>query len=301
MLAKIDKRHLALISAYSTRQALRSGGGLAFLLLALFFGLCVTQAVISAVEGMVQMQQARGAGGDPAQMVQRIIDVGRPVIEWALSDGASAASRRAWLDHLLQDRPALLSVVLVIVIFGMPLVIPVGAFNQTAGEIGNRGIRYLLLRTARTNLFLGRFLATALLVVAAHAFTILTVTLYLGLSMRLYGAWDLVSWGLAGFFALSIQSLPYIALCAWISALRDTAMSSLVLCVAVIGGVLLVSFLAGLYWEPAGYLAWLLPWGVQNHLLAPHWYQVAGAAGACLLYTAAYLFLGHRQLCKRDL
>lgn len=301
MLANLDRRHLTLISAYSTRQALRSGGGLAFLLLALFFGLCVTQVVLSAVEQIIAVQQQRGAVGDPAQMVQQVIDVGRPVIEWALSDGASAAARRAWLDHLLQDRPALLSVVLVILIFGMPLVIPVGAFNQTAGEIGNRGIRYLLLRTARGNLFLGRFLATALLVLAAHAFTILTVILYLGLSLRLYGAWALISWGLVGLLALAIQSLPYIALCAWISARNDTALPSLVTCVAVIGGVLLVSFLAGLAWAPAGYLEWLLPWGIQNQLLAPHWYQSALAAGACLLYTAVYLFLGHRQFCRRDL
>jgi hypothetical protein len=45
----------------------------------------------------------------------------------------------------------------------------------------------------------------------------------------------------------------------------------------------------------------LLPWGIQNDLLAPRGYQVALATAACLLYAAVFLALGHRYFCKRDL
>lgn len=297
MYAHLDRRHVALICAYSARQALRSGAGLVFLLLALFFCLSVAQAIITPIEHLLRTEHARGLGADAAQVVEQLIDFGRPVVEWAIG-GAGA---REWVTYLLEEQPALLSVIFLILIFGMPFLIPVVAFNQTAGEIGNRGIRYLLVRTERSNIFAGRFLATVLLTLLAYAFSIATITLYLGLKLRLYGAWALISWSLYGYLVLVIQSLPYIALCAWISARNESAMPSLVISSLIIGGVPFAAFLAGLYWEPAAYLKWLLPWGVQNYLLAPHWYQVVPAMGACLLYTGVFLVLGHRHFCKRDL
>lgn len=297
MQAHFDRRHVTLICAYSMRQSLRSGAGLVFLLLCLFFSLAVAQAIITPIEQLLQSEEARQLGPDAGAVVQRLIDFGRPVVEWALG----GAGEREWVRYLLQERPALLSVVFLILLFGMPLVIPVGAFNQTAGEIGNRGMRYLLVRTERSNLFAGRFLAAVLLTLLAYAFSMATITLYLGLKLRLYGAWDLLAWSLLGYLALAVQSLPYVALCAWISARNQSALTSLVIASLVIGGVPFAAFLAGLSWAPAAHLQWLLPWGVHNDLLAPRWYQVALAALACLGYTAVYLVLGHRHFCKRDL
>ena len=76
---------------------------------------------------------------------------------------------------------------------------------------------------------------------------------------------------------------------------------SLVICSLVIGGVLLVAGVGGAYWEPVRYTKWLLPWGVQNHLLAPTVGQAALAGGACLAYTAGFLAIGLRTIRRRDL
>jgi hypothetical protein len=78
-------------------------------------------------------------------------------------------------------------------------------------------------------------------------------------------------------------------------------MTSLVVANAVIGGVLLGAAVGGLVWEPAHLLMYLLPWGVQNDLLAPSAGTVAVAFGACALYTIVFVWLGARTFERRDL
>ena len=54
-------------------------------------------------------------------------------------------------------------------------------------------------------------------------------------------------------------------------------------------------------WQAAAYVKYLLPSGVQNHLLHPDWSHSLGAAGACAGYTLVFLFLGYRHFANRDL
>ena len=87
----------------------------------------------------------------------------------------------------------------------------------------------------------------------------------------------------------------------WISAGNDSPMVSLVLCKLVIGGVLLLAVVGQLFWEPMYYANYLLPWGIQNYLLAPGMMTVALTAAGSLGYTAVYTWLGARKFRTRDL
>jgi ABC-type transport system involved in multi-copper enzyme maturation permease subunit len=289
-------RHVQLICGYSLRHAVRGGAGLVFLLVALLFALIVANVVISPVEQIVRQQERAGYEVEPAAVVDQLTQFGRPVIAWALGDGDGR-----WADYLLIERPALLSAIFLVLLFGVPLLVPLGAFNQTAGDIGSRGIRYLLLRTERPNIFLGRFLATALFTTVVLGFAVATIALYLGFKLRIYGGWEIATWSLYGFVALAVLAVPYVALCSWISGAGESALLSLVVCVLVIGGVLLLAGIGGFYWEPARYLRWLLPWGVQNRLLSPTLLGSALAVAACGAYTACFLYLGNRHFARRDL
>ncbi len=106
---------------------------------------------------------------------------------------------------------------------------------------------------------------------------------------------------LHGFLALAISTLPYIALCSWISTLVDSPFLSLVMAKIVIGGVLLLAFLGSLVWRPVIYLNFALPWGIQNHLLHPQLTHSLGTALACIVYMMIFLFLGYHRLETRDL
>jgi len=293
----IDTRQLGLVCAHTMRHSLRSGSGLVYFLLALFFGLIVANMIISPFELVVQ----RSGEATPAQVEQSIIQVARPVVEWAIAPDDPGPDTTAWVDFLVDGRPALLSAIFFILLFGTPLLIPFGGFNQTSGDIGNRGLRYLLLRTARSNIYWGRLLATIILAVGAQVLVIATIALYLGLKVRIYDGMAITTWSLQGLYALSILTLPYVAVCAWLSAANDSPMTSLVVSNAVIGGVLLVAFVAQFQWDGGHWIAWLLPWGVQKQLFRPELLRVLLAGGACLLYTAFYAWLGARRFRTRDL
>jgi hypothetical protein len=316
--------HVRLISQYWTRFAIRSGSGLVYLLIVLIFGLSAAHSLISPVE-LLMAQQVRDMGErDPNAVQSLIMTLGKPVVKFVLGSKSlgevaqetsqtpmmmmgppvsqeDTSQAGQWAEFLLEDRPALLSAIFLILTFGLPFAISFLAFNQTSGDVQTRGLRYLLLRTERANIYFGRFLGTAVFSTAVIAFLVLTIVLYLGLQTRLYAAGDLLVWSIQGFFALSVLMLPYIAVCAMISACVSSPFLSLILAKLLIAGTLLFAMVGRLAWEPMKYIKYLLPWGWQNHLLHPsvvHW----GCAGlACLAYTAVFLMIGYRRFEKRDL
>lgn len=304
----VNARQLGLVCRHSLQQTMRSGAGLVFVLLALFFGLSVAHLVISPFEMLASQGDEMGLTGEAVE--REILDLARPAVEWALSPRESddpetqsiaEEETQRWVDFVLDERPALLSAILFIMLFGMPLLISFGAFNQTSGDIGNRGLRYLLLRTDRANIFYGRLAATALLTIGVQVMVIVTIALYLGLKVQVYSGGAIAGWSVQGLLALSFLSLPYVAVCAWISAANDSPMVSLVLCKLVIGGVVLVAFIAGARWDFMYMVNYLLPWGIQNKLLAPDTSTVVLTALGCLAYTVIFAWLGGRKFALRDL
>lgn len=327
-LKTLNARHIWLISLHWSHHAVRSGAGLVYLMIALVFGLSVAHAVIMPVEQLMAMQKAQTGHTDPEAIRSTIITVGQPIAQFVLGlksmaevskqaaaqeqpnagdpqmatpGAANPARLDPWTDFLLEDRPALLSAIFLILLFGMPFAISFLAFNQVTGDIQGHGLRYLLLRTERGNIYFGRFLGTAAFSTAVMALIIATITLYLGLRVRIYPAGALAGWAMHGFLALTILMLPYIAVCSILSASVDSPFLSLVLAKLTIGGVLLLAILGGLRWESMKLIKYALPWGWQNHLLHPepsHW---LGAGLACLLYTGVFLMLGYARFETRDL
>jgi hypothetical protein len=295
---------LRLICVHTMKHALRSGSGLVYSLLALFFGLIVANAVISPFEMMVRQAELAGQADAAAEVEQGITNFARPIVEWAIVRGNTddvTPATSEWVDFLLDGRPAMLSAMFFVLLFGTPLLIPYGGFNQTSGDIGNRGLRYLLLRTERANIYYGRLFATMIMAAGVQVLVIGTIALYMGLKVQIYDGAAIATWSLQALFALVIVTLPYVAVCAWLSASNDSPMVSLVVSNAVIGGVLLGAFLLQLRWDGGHWVAWLLPWGVQKQLFRPELSVVLLAAGACMLYTVFYAWLGARKFAARDL
>lgn len=324
-LRDLNRRHVRLISLYWTRYAVRSGEPIVFLMIALLFGLGVTLGMLSSIEMARQRVAADGREMTRAEIVAVFVKSGRPIAQWALGvtpepeqadpsqagrqsrgggmsiRGPSGPQADPWTTFLLDERPALLSAILLILLFGMPLLVPFIAFNQISGDAQSRGLRYVLLRTERANIFFGRFIGTAIFTVAVLAFVVATITLYLGLKIKIYPGGQLAAWGLHGFLALAILVVPYVALCSWFSASIDSPFLSLVSSSLVVSAVPLFAFFAGMKWEAAAYLKYLLPSGVQNYLLHPDLSHSLGAAGACAGYTLVFLFFGYRHFANRDL
>ena len=267
---------------------------------------------------------------DPDIIRNTIINIGQPITQWILGqktfreivedsamqqgsymnnpDNSSMTGQvqndpnfNPWTHFLLDEKPALLSAIFLVLLFGMPFVISFLAYNQVSGDIQSRGLRYLLLRTERSNIYFGRFLGTVLFSTAVIAAIVATITFYLSVKTKIYPVMALTGWAACGFLALSILMVPYIALCSLISASVDSPFLSLILAKLAITGVLLGGLLGSIAWKPAKYIMYALPWGWQPHLLHPspaHW---LGSALACLAYAAIFLMLGYYRFEKRDI
>lgn len=323
--------HVRLISLYWSRFAVRSGSGLVYLLIALIFGLSMAHILIMPVEQIIARQKREMGKTDPEFINKTIIDIGRPVIQFifgqktleeigqesmARRDGFSGKIREPgnasggrkndtdldpWVIFLLEKRPALLSAIFMLLIFGMPFAISFLGYNQVSGDIQSHGLRYLLLRTERSNIYFGRFLGTVIFSTVVMAIIVVTITFYLGMKTRIYPAGALIFWALHGFLALSILMVPYLAICSLISASVDSPFLSLVLAKVVIAGVLLMGLLGRLAWKPAKYLLYALPWGWQSNLLHFDMSRCLLAALGCIVYAGFFLFLGYYHFERRDL
>jgi ABC-type transport system involved in multi-copper enzyme maturation permease subunit len=323
--------HIRLISLYWSRYVVRSGSGLVYLLIALIFGLFVAHILIMPVEQLMAQQERETGQTDPQAIRNAIIDIGRPIIQLVLGQksmkeiiqeasahqpgypgnrddtpmaveaGKNAAGFDPWTSFLLEKRPALLSAIFLVLLFGMPFVISFLAFNQVSGDIQNHGLRYLLLRTERSSIYFGRFLGTVVFSTVVMAIIVVTIVFYLGMKTRIYPALALAGWAAHGFLALAILMVPYIAVCSLISASVDSPFVSLVLAKLTIAGVLLLAIGGNFAWKSAKYLTYALPWVWYSNLLHPepaHW---LGAALACLVYAGVFLMLGYYRFERRDL
>lgn len=298
-LTGLRRDHIGLIGRYWMRFSMRTGGGLMTVLVVLLAGLTIASIVSTPAEFLMQKSNELGhSGGETASSIDSIARSKEVagVAEWVT--GADAPQ----VAYLLQTQPAMLSAMLLMMLMAFPFITCLGAFNQTSGDIGNRGLRYLLLRTERPNIFFGRFLGTLGFLAASLALLLVVLALYLGVKFNIYPLFDLTSWSVQGFLALMMLCLPYVALCAWMSCVIDSAFGSLAICLLVTGFP--IAFLKIANWatqSKADWLERLLPWGWKYDLLSGDVATRLLAYAVMLGFTAMFVSLGARSFRKRDL
>ena len=307
----MNGRQIWLIASYSARYSVRGGIGLVFLLLSLTFGLLVAHFMLQPVEMLSKQATARSGSADPAATTARVLDSltdqAKPVVSWMLAaksdrpDPAATKAADAWAAFLLDERPGMLSAIFLILLFGWPLVVAFGAFDLYVGDIGSRQLRYQLLRADRGSIYAGRLLGNVMTFLAVLILLGATVTIYMGCKLSVYPWPSLLAWAGYGTAAMVVVSLPYIALCAWISASTASSFVAMTMTSLVIGGVPLVAMLARMTHEAGGYVQYLLPWGFQMRLFHPDIGQVGLAVLGVSAQTALFTWLGYRAFTRRDL
>jgi ABC-type transport system involved in multi-copper enzyme maturation permease subunit len=228
-------------------------------------------------------------------------DVGRQVGMWLTGDD------RELTNYLIFEKPAIVSAILMFLLVALPSIVCVGAFNQFSGDIQYKGLRYLLLRTERANIYLGRFLGTIIFTAVLLALLFLVLFLYLAFKAGFYPLGDIGLWLLQGYGALLLFSLPYIALCSWLSAVIDSPFGSLAISQLITVFVPVFVFLGVMMLKESGlgdgfkYLGYVLPYPLKYQLLHPNPLHVLGASAAILGYTVLFGWLGLRTFQTRDL
>jgi hypothetical protein len=288
--------HLKLIARQHARYSVRGGAGLVFMFFTLAAGLFIAGIFIDMVSNVKKANDQQGQNVTTKQVLGEVVnEIGRPAVKWAIQGD------NAQVTYMVDEKPALVSAIMIVLMFALPFLVGMGSFNQLSGDIGSKGLRYLLPRTERPNLFIGRFIGTYVFVLVTLAILMGAVLLYTLLGARYYSAGDVIPWMLRCYVAMAFLALPYVAFCSWFSAMIDMPFGTFALTQAVIG--LLPVFVAllpsDIKW--AKYINYAMPWPWKYRLLHPDFGQVALASGAMLGYTAIFLFLGLRYFQKRDL
>jgi ABC-type Na+ efflux pump permease subunit len=294
---QLNLKHIWTIAKYHMRFSLRNGSGIVFLLLAIITSLIVASAFISPAEAIVEATNAnlQDSGLDASKVIQEIGESNEAegAINWLLDEKDQG-------KYLLQEKPALLSCIMLIMLMLLPYLVCFGSFNQTSGDIANRGLRFLLLRTERPNIYIGRLLGTILFCLSTVIITVFLLVLYIQLKLDIYQGLSLWIWSFQGVLAFFLVCLPIIALCAWISSCIDSPFGSLALC------LLAVAF-PGIFFYFAGSalgidsLDKLWPTGWKFGMLNSHLGTVSLTALVLLAFTALFLWIGMSKFQKRDL
>jgi hypothetical protein len=146
----IRGEHLKLIATAHVRNSLRSGAGVIFLVMSMIVGVVLAAFAIMPVELMQKEAAKLGESARASQAFNKIVeDYGPRLLDFFTNVGTEQS------QYLLRDKPAVVTLFIVLMIAFLPFLANLSGFNQTSGDIGSKGLRYLLLRTERPNIFLG--------------------------------------------------------------------------------------------------------------------------------------------------
>lgn len=272
--------------------------------LTLLIGLGLAQCAVGPLESIDRQidQEAKHANIDDLQrdavkdrFNQQVVKVASQAINWTVEPSAEQ------LDYLTVEQPAMVSAILVLMFLAAPFFAALGGFNQTSGDIGTKGLRFLLIRTERPNIFFGRFIGTYLFAAFVNLLLFGILAIYMAAKIKVHPAGDMVLWTLQGYVRMMIFTLPYIAFCAWISSALDSPFGSLAISLMLVYLVPIFIGQAGNIESAVSYGQYVTPWGFKYWLLEPIGAKFFGGVVAMLGFTGLFLFAGHSNFRKRDL
>jgi hypothetical protein len=297
----LRRRHLELFARHSVRHGVRGGAGLIAIFATLLVGLVMASVVITPLEALDRQIQRHGEL-DSAQVAQveeqtrdEVMKVARKAMGWAI--GASDEQ----VQYLTAEKPALISAILILLMVVTPLFACLGAFNQTSGDNATRGLRFLLIRTERPNIFLGRFIGTALFMAAVFALLFAVLGIYILAKIHVHPPGAMAAWLVGGYFRMLLFSLPYVALCAWLSGSIDSPFGSLVLGLTISYVWPLFVAIGSAQQSAVRYLGYITPWSFKWWLFSERAWMVGVAAVVMLAFTALLVWFGLSRFKKRDL
>lgn len=172
-------------------------------------------------------------------------------------------------------------------LFFLPALAVLMGFDQIAGELQTRSLRYLAPRAHRSSILFGKVLAQFALL--ALLVTLMSLGAILFTRAAPEASWSATLLGTVRFGVLSLLVMSaYLGLTALISSLTRTPLYALVFALCALISLWLLGALSNL--EPLAFLRWITPATYEPALLSDQPLAILSSVAACLAFTA--LFLG---------
>jgi ABC-2 type transport system permease protein len=298
-------------------RALKSGRVIVLLLLfSLFTGLALTTVGWLVGKGTEQaLSKAKEQGLDEEATAKLTLEAKKQFVSTVYSENDEA------LTEVLLAIPVVLLIVFSFSMRFVPAFVALMGFDQIAGEVGPRSIRYLVVRARRSSIMLGKLLAQ---------FTVLGLLTLVAVGMmvavaRVTNADDFSTTAAALSFvklwsASMVLSVPYLALTSLCSILFRQSAVSLVVNLILLVCIWFLAFVGEAFLlpgekvaeaasavgvlrseSPLAYARYLSVFHFASDLLHPHWQRFGAAGLAHLGYAMVFLGLGFVVLRRRDL
>ncbi|MBW2702420.1 MAG: hypothetical protein JRF33_16495 [Deltaproteobacteria bacterium] len=286
MLPKLNLRDIRILAGNEFVHLLRSGPGiLALSILGLYAGWVLSKLVEHA-----DFINSLAAGGMSQEST-----VVLAIVKW-LADVEDEVLR-----NLLENHSPFITLLFVMVAGIAPWVSMMAGLDQNAGDIGSKGIRFMLPRTSRANLMMGRFVGTAVFWTTVQVLLGLTAII-VALAMDEHnGMASIVMDGIWLILALSLIGLPFIAFMAICSVTTGNPLLSVTMGIGCYFAIALIGGLGGWLNENLGVIRFAFPSPLRIDLMLGSFPEIIVAAVAMIVYAFIYLVSAGAILRKRDL
>jgi ABC-type transport system involved in multi-copper enzyme maturation permease subunit len=205
------------------------------------------------------------------------------------------------MSRLFVDHSPFVTMMFVLTAFGTPFLTMIAALDQNATDIGGKGIRFLLPRTSRDSLLLGRFLGTLVYWAALLALAGVVVTVTALFLDTAHGPVAIVRDGIWFVVGLWLIAIPFVAFMALCSVTTGSPLLSVTMGMGAFLAVVLMGGLGGWFHESLKVIRFVFPAPLRYDLMLGSLSEALVAAAAMLAYALAYLAGAGWILRKRDL
>jgi ABC-type transport system involved in multi-copper enzyme maturation permease subunit len=164
-------------------------------------------------------QQVAAAGADMSQAREQLVAGKKQFLQTFVTED------EAMLDSLAAI-PIVLLVVFKLTLRFLPLFIALMGFDQLAGEVGPKSIRYLVVRVKRSSIILGKLLSQVTLFALLMSICTIMMVLVAKVLNPEFAAADVAIWTGKLIISSMVLSLAYLALTALFSSLTKQAASA---------------------------------------------------------------------------
>jgi len=202
--------------------------------------------------------------------------------------------------HLFVDNPPTLSAFFVLALTLLPIFVLWGAGDQTASDIGNRHLRFLIPRCGRLEIYVGRFIGSVIFISVCHL-VIVAIAVIVSSFIDPNGASASFGFGIRVAFAITLYALPFVALMALVGALTGSAPVAVLAAISAYTIIAIFANLLSMNWPQAEWIGYLLPTPLKTLLWTGDTGTLLIAAAGLLAYTAVYVGAGWWIFRRRDI
>lgn len=304
-----DLSEIAAIWRAETLRSIKSGRALVLgILFLLFVGLSLT---IVGFLSRSLMQQQPGLDLNGPGVAEQMLAMKKGILKVVVTE-----------DEALLDSLAALPVVLLaafkVTLRFLTLFIALMGFDQLAGEVGPKSIRYLVVRVKRSSIILGKLLSQITLFGALMTLSVVMMMVVTRVLNPEFALGDVALWTARMLLASFVLGIAYLTLTALFSSFVKQSVVALVLNIITLFVIWFVALIGERFRFPGeavaegslaffktesafAYLRYLSVWHYGDDLLHPALGRFFSAALVHVGFALIFLGLAHLALKRRDL